>query len=101
MCTTVSGDLRAFIWRAGVMSQLAGLSGRNAIASDINARGQVVGAMGVEAGVQHAFLWQAGSVTDLGTRGGASSDAVGVNARGEVVGESDLAGGTHSFLWHP
>src|SRR5438132_5456755 len=89
-----SGDLHAFIWRNGTMTDLgiAGTSG----AYGINASGQVVGFLGALDN-PGALLWQNGKATSLGP-----GVAFGVNASGQVVGASVLygpMGQDHAYLW--
>ncbi|WP_218824694.1 hypothetical protein [Asanoa hainanensis] len=74
---------------------------QEAIATDINNRGQVVGYVRL-AGVatQHAVLWERGVMRDLGTLGGQFSHAFAINDRGQVVGTSQNADGVnHGFVW--
>jgi len=73
---------RAFIYREGVVTELADASVRSE-ALAVNARGQVVGAAN-----GRAFLYEDGALRDLGTLGGAMSVARAINASGEIVGQS-------------
>ena len=111
---TVSGQLHAFLWEDGVMTDLGTLPGETAsVARAINKRGQVVGnsaplAVGffgdcptTPSPVQpwHAALWDGGVITDLGTLGGIFSIAKGINDHGTIAGSSALANGEeHAFL---
>ena len=81
--TISTGENHAFIWENGLMRDL-GLSPGDlfAAASDINNRGQVVGA-GAADFSPHALLWENGRVIDLG---GTFSQAFAINNRGQIVG---------------
>jgi probable HAF family extracellular repeat protein len=70
-------------------------------ATDINSRGQVVGASYTASReTTHAFLWEGGEMRDLGMLGGSYSVAVAINNRGQVVGYADTASGeTHAVIW--
>jgi len=59
---TASGELRAFLWEEGVMSDL-GIP--DSVGRDINQSGDVVGYYPI-LGHDHGFLWQRGQLTDLG-----------------------------------
>ena len=111
-----SGQLHAFRWQDGVMTDLGTLPGHVlSVARGINRRGQAVGnSEAVETPsiglcptnpapvqAQHrAVLWDDQGMTDLGTLGGVFGLAKGINDRGQVVGSSSLANGEeHAFLW--
>jgi probable HAF family extracellular repeat protein len=96
--TNEGGGDRAFLWTAdGGMQDLGALPGATfSYATDINERGEVVGASQTAGGEGHAFLWtQADGFKDLGTLGGSSSAAQAINDLGHVVGGIDA----HAFLW--
>ncbi|MBO9556405.1 hypothetical protein [Cellulomonas sp.] len=81
------GPTHAFVWRAGVMHVLPGLSG-NAGASDVNDAGLVSGYAWEGAATQRAVVWTPdGNLTQLGTLGGHSLAAA-INNRGDAVGYS-------------
>ena len=97
--TSGDGQADAFIYSAGLMTDLGSLGG-GSVASGINNSGQVVGWSYTSGGQAHAFLYSAGTMTDLGTLGGTSSYASAINNSGQAVGVSDTSGGQpHAFLY--
>jgi probable HAF family extracellular repeat protein len=98
---TAAGELHAFVWRNGRMTDLGTLGGDNSRARAINEAGQVVGWARPATGNGHPVLWEAdGRAIDLGTLGGDRGEATALNERGQVVGESDTSSGQrHAFLW--
>ena len=77
-----SGDLHAFMWRSGTMTDLGTLGGANSGAYAINALGQIVGESGVPDDTrEHAFLWKDGLMYDVGM-----GAARGINRNGWIAG---------------
>ena len=67
--------------------------------SNINDRGQIVGAYIDEGGAQHGFLLDDGVFKQIDFPGGAINIARGINDRGQIVGTfSDSQGVTRSYL---
>lgn len=94
-----AGLFHAFLWSNGVFSSLPELEGGTSHATDINARGQVVGYSETQFG-DHAVLWEHGTVLDLGTLGGFFSRAESIEPSGRIFGISATAEGqTHRFVW--
>jgi probable HAF family extracellular repeat protein len=92
---------RAFLWRAGKLTDLGTLPGRpQSTARAINERGQVIGNAFTSGGASRAFLWQSGRRTDLGAAGERESVAVAINDRGQVIGFRTLPSGEiRGFVW--
>jgi probable HAF family extracellular repeat protein len=80
---TDSGQLRAFLYANGSMSDITGAP---SIARAINDQGQIVGQFNNN-GQNQAFLYSNGTVRGLGISGEAFSTALGLNGLGQVVGE--------------
>ena len=94
-------EIRGFLWRDGVLTELPGSSRPQAVSNS----GHVVGSEVHRFGTQ-AFRWVDGVHTPLGylggtdTAGGYSSSAADVNDAGEVVGSSTTdSGEQHAVRW--
>ncbi len=99
------GNLNAFLWENGVLTNLNALIPTNSgwallEARGINDAGNIVG-WGRINGEERAFLYSNGAVTDLGiVLGTTNSYALGLNNSNQVVGASTLNNNlTHAFLW--
>ncbi len=79
-----SGDVHAFLWQDGTMTDLGTLGGHSSSAMGINAQTQVVGFAATADDVLHAVLWDHGTTTDFG-----EGRACAINAAGQIVGESE------------
>jgi probable HAF family extracellular repeat protein len=89
----VGYETHGFVWRAGVVTDLGTLPGRDySSTSAINRNGDIVGASGTYSGpvnIIHAVVWHGGTIRDLGTLGGVSV-ASAINNCGVIVGTSQL-----------
>src|SRR5207249_1405392 len=85
--STASGDLHAFVWQDGTMTDLTPLIHTFSSAISINERGQIVGL-----GEGYSFLWQHGTLTNL--LPGRFSIPYDINDRGQIVGEAEIDPGT-------
>lgn len=105
---------RAFTWQdanqngisdPGEMQLLTPLStrnGRDSVAEELNALGQVVGYSLDGSGRRRAVLWQNGTVIDLGTLGGDSAQANAINDLGKIVGYAKNSDGyDRATAWNP
>lgn len=91
---TADGTYHGFLWRNGEMTDLGAVN-----PYDINNKGQIVGTVETQSGMQ-AVRWSQGTITDLGTLGGTSDWPTAINDRGQVVGMGTTASGRPApFLW--
>lgn len=87
-CLGITGGAsHAFLYGAGVSTDLGTLGGNSSCGYALNAGGQVTGYADTASGAVHAFLYGGGSMTDLGTLAG-TAETVGtaINASGAVIG---------------
>jgi len=75
----------AFLWTAGVMTNLGTLGGSQSYANDINDSGAIVGWSHVTGDVMKAFKYE-GSMANLDDDWAFASSAESINANGDVVG---------------
>ena len=107
----IVGGQPAYLWRAGTVTLLPGLSGQSgntAIATAINVRGQITGgALPLGAlGGSHAVLWSNGTITDIGALDGLLyNQGNAINAAGQVVGTSSPGctpcASAEAWIWQP
>jgi probable HAF family extracellular repeat protein len=92
----------AFVWSAGVSTDLGTLGGAVSSARGVNDAGVIVGEAGTGGTDDevHAAAWDGdGHVSDLGELGHASG-AYSVNSHGLIVGyQGDQLGSNHAVLW--
>jgi probable HAF family extracellular repeat protein len=108
--TNQNEALRAFVWKAGVMTDLGALEGDDcSIAKAVNARGQIVGtSFPCATGSENAALWDNGSVISLnsfvppGSDLHLTGDDMYINDRGEIAGTAKRPNGDQrAFLLIP
>jgi len=102
--TTADGQIHAFLYQDGTMTDLGTLTGAsgNSLAYGINDQGQIVGASTTADGSTHAFIYHDGTMYDLGVLAdGSSSSARAINDLGQVVGVSNIDGYDHAFITDP
>lgn len=101
---TPGGQLNAFTWSNGTLSDLGTLAGGNwSSAYAVNAGGEIVGTSAIGNGLFRAFYSNGVGMTSLGTFAGTSgsSYAMAVNDYGEIAGNAQTAQGySHAFLWN-
>ena len=101
---------RAYLWQNGVIRDLGTLGGPDAIAGNVNERGQIAGISFTDSNASsncpwalttHPFFWENGKMTDVGSLGGTCAGVSWMNNRGQVVGFSNVAGdqSNHAFVW--
>lgn len=92
----VYGDIHAFLYSNGTMTDLGTLGGQDSYAYGINNSGQIVGNSATTNYSTHAFLYSEGKMIDLGTLSeGDFSYAYSINNSGQIVGKS----GGRAFLY--
>jgi probable HAF family extracellular repeat protein len=102
---TADGRSHAFLYDAGVMSDLGVLPGtNNSVARSINSSGQIAGwSFTVNSSIlalRRAFIYSGGRMTDPGGFGGDDTTATSINDIGQVVGSSEKSDGTaRAFLY--
>jgi len=118
-CTTVpdpepfpavgATECHAFVWAAGVLTDLKTLGGPNSIAIANSNSGQIVGWSQVDDNIDpnfgfadlHAATWANGTITRLADLGGGVSLATAINEQGVAVGLSLVPDDStqHAVIW--
>lgn len=98
------GPRRAFRWSPEQgFEDLGTLGGREAIAYDVNERGDIVGFSTDGAEGRHPVLWAGGVLTDLAAQGSCEfnqcGEATAINDSGWVAGWRPGPTGRRAFLW--
>ena len=98
--TTAAGEIHAFRYDHGTMTDLGTLGGAVSYPHAISENGKVAGDS-TTASQQHAFLYDDAGLHDLGVLpGGTWSIGNTVNDAGQVAGDAEVAGGQyHAFLF--
>jgi probable HAF family extracellular repeat protein len=83
----------AFLYAAGMVTNLGTLGGSQSLGNGINNSGQLTGGSRIVGDVaQHAYVYSAGKMTDLGTLpNGSNSVGYAINNSGQVTGSADTA----------
>jgi len=98
-----NGNLGAFLYTNGAVTDLGTLGGNNTTALGINNSGQVVGSSN-----NRAFVYSNGAMSDLNSHLDPASStgwtlqvANAINNKGQIVGQGTLNGKTEAFLLTP
>lgn len=97
------GSAHAYVWQAGVITDLGSLfGGGNSAAQGINNHGEVVGWSETMTGARNAMYWHGGQTININTAlGGASTLAWDINDNGTVVGQGNiLPGFAKGWIWN-
>ena len=101
------GDHHAFLWTAGVMSDLGTLPGHDySRALGVNRSGIAVGISRSPAFEQRAVMWESGTIIDLNTlvdpkEGWILNSAFAINEAGQIVGSGIHFGELRAFVMTP
>lgn len=100
---------RAVLWQNGAMQDLGTLGGPDALAFNVNERGQVSGCSytdstpNLSTGIPtlEPFIWEHNEMRSLGSLGGTYGCVNDLNNKGQAAGVSNLVGdvATHPFFW--
>ncbi|HTU47995.1 MAG TPA: hypothetical protein VMF91_23250 [Bryobacteraceae bacterium] len=101
--TTANGQLHAFTWSNGTLTDLGTLPGGTwSAAYALNSSGQIAGTSSIGNGLFSAFFSNGSALTPIGTFAGANGSSYGtaINDYGEIVGSAQNAQGfANAFVW--
>ena len=93
------GSFHAFLYSAGLITDLGTLGGSGSFGAALNDSGQVTGAALTSESVAHAFVYSNGTMTDIGAPGDGGSTGTGINAQGQVSGYGQVGNGVLPFRY--
>lgn len=94
------GKTRPLVWHDGAVTVLEAPGGVQAVAVDVNSRGDVVGITQDESTPNHGVLWRGGQVIDLPVLpGGDWAAPTAINDSGLIVGYGTDGQDIHAAVW--
>ncbi|MFI5734082.1 hypothetical protein ACIA49_28460 [Kribbella sp. NPDC051587] len=96
----VDGKTRPLVWHDGAVTVLDAPGGVEAVAQDVNSRGDVIGVTQGENVQAHGVLWRGGQVIDLPSLpGGDAAVPTAINDAGLIVGYAAGGDANHAVAW--
>ena len=94
------GKTRPLVWHDGAVTVLEAPGGVQAVAQDVNSRGDVVGITQEEGTPNHGVLWRGGQVIDLPVLpGGDWAVPTAINDSGLIAGYGTDGENVHATVW--